>query len=167
MSVIETKFFGKGSNIHPRRGTGFLLRALTVFVAVLLFSTAGYAQTRQRHADQRNTQIIEKLFTQISEGISRGEINLFAEYFSNQTYLSLSSGQNGYYSANQAFYIIQEYFKLHQPVQFRFTAKNLQKLPYATGVFQYETGGRKRTAQVFISLMMQAKTWQISQFTIR
>jgi len=52
-------------------------------------------------------------------------------------------------------------------VQFRFTAKNLQKLPYATGVFQYETGGRKRTAQVFISLMMQAKTWQISQFTIR
>lgn len=140
---------------------------IMLILAGVCLSQLAFSQGRQKRAEQKNSQVVEKIFTQISDGISKGEIGLFSEYFSNQTYLSLSSGQSGYYSASQAFYILQDYFRIHQAVQFRFTAKNLQKLPYATGVFQYESGGRKRNAQVFISLMQQAKVWQISQLTIR
>lgn len=167
MSETNTVPNQRGDVFHLLPEITLLPKALIALLFICLCFQAGSAQSRQRRAEQKNAQVIEKLFEQISEGINRGDISLFSEYFSNQTYLSLSSGENGYYSANQAFYIIQEYFKVHQPVQFRFTAKNLQRLPYATGVFQYETGGRKRTAQVFISLIMQSKTWQISQFTIR
>ena len=141
-----------------------------LLLAILLVVMPGgnaYGQNRPKRADVQKTLMIDKLFTQIESGISKGDISLLADFFSNQTYLSLSSGQNGYYSANQAYYIIQEYFKIHQPVLFRYTAKNIQRLPYATGVFQYESAGRKRSAQVFISLKRQGNNWQISQFTIR
>lgn len=140
---------------------------LFLLLCLLLLSGNAEAQGRQKRNDQQKTLQVDKLFAQIEQGIAKGDISLFAEFFSNRTYLSLSSGQNGYYSANQAYYIIQEYFKIHQPVLFRYTAKNIERLPYATGVFQYEAAGRKKTAQVFISLKRQGDNYQISQFTIR
>ncbi|MBI2418137.1 MAG: DUF4783 domain-containing protein [Ignavibacteriales bacterium] len=109
----------------------------------------------------------EQVFASIEQGMSSGDISGFADYFSNQAYLSLSGGYNGYCSASQAFYILQNYLKLHQPVQFKFTTINTTQSPYSTGVYTYEMKNKRGTSQVFISLRFSNNKWFISQFTIR
>jgi len=115
---------------------------------------------------QQNPQL-EKVFTDIENGLSSGNVNLLSKHFSSQNYLSLSNGISGYYSSNQTYYILQDLFKISKPVSFRFTGVVANKNPYATGVLTYEHRNRKETAQVFISLEFSGSEWTISQLTIR
>jgi len=112
-------------------------------------------------------QPVEKIFRAIENGLAKGDPGCFTEFCTAQTYISLSDIYSGYFSSNQAFYILQNYFSVHQPVSFRYTSRNQGENPYATGEYHYETRNRRGTAQVFISLRQQHNGWQISQITIR
>lgn len=109
----------------------------------------------------------EQVFSSIEKGMGNGDISGFSEYFSNQAYLSLSGGYSGYCSASQAYYILQNYLKLHQPVQFKFSSVNTGNNPFSTGVYTYEMKNKRGTSQVFISLKFSNNKWFITQFTIR
>ncbi len=153
-------------NIIPRKFVSMIFLVSSLIIAQFTTTTL-FAQQKNKCPQHGDTKAVEKLFEQVEEGLNKGEISGFSQYFSNQTYFSLSSGQSGYYSANQAFYILHEFFKINQAISFRYTAKNLKKVAYATGVYHYEISGRRKTAQVFISLKWQSNVWQIAQFTIR
>jgi hypothetical protein len=79
----------------------------------------------------------------------------------------LASGYSGYCSKNQAYYVLQGYFSVHQPVGFRISAVGSGRAPYATGVYSFEARNKRGTAQVFISLKWTNAGWLISQLTIR
>lgn len=110
---------------------------------------------------------IDIIFSEIEKGFSSGNVAYFSKYLASQNYLSLSNGISGYYSANQSFYVLQEFFKLHKPISFRYSAKSEGKNPYATGFLTYELRGKRETAQVFIALEFSLNSWKISQITIR
>ncbi len=108
-----------------------------------------------------------KIFNDIEKGISTGNVALIAEYFSSQNYLSLNNGVNGYYSSNQSFYVLQDFFNINHPVSFKFSSTRGGGNAYATGTLIYEFKGKKGTALVFISLESSGNTWKISQITIK
>jgi peptidoglycan biosynthesis protein MviN/MurJ (putative lipid II flippase) len=108
-----------------------------------------------------------KVFAEIETGISNGNVSAIAAYFSSQNYLSLSTGISGYYSANQSYYVLEDYFNFHRPVSFKFTSIRGTRNAYATGTLVYELHNRKKTALVFISLESTDNTWKISQITIK
>jgi hypothetical protein len=108
-----------------------------------------------------------KVFSDISRGITNQDVEAIAAYFSSQTYLSLSSGISGYYSSNQAYYVLEDFFKIYRVAAFRFN--NIQtdsNNPYATGEYQFEFRGKRDTAQVFVSLKKAGNKWKITQITI-
>ena len=106
------------------------------------------------------------VFKEIEEGVSGGNVEKFSSYFSSQTYLSRSNGASGYYSANQAYYVLQDYFKINRASTFRFvTIYEEGDSPYATGVYTHEHRGRKNSTQVFVSLKFQSNSWKITQIT--
>lgn len=108
-----------------------------------------------------------KVFSDISDGIANSNVESIARYFSSQTYLSLSNGISGYYSSNQAYYVLEDFFKIYRVTAFRFD--NIQSdpnNPYATGEYQFEYRGKRDIAQVYISLKKTGKNWKISQITI-
>jgi len=108
-----------------------------------------------------------KVFSDISRGIANQDVEAIASYFSSQTYLSLSSGINGYYSSNQAYYVLEDFFKIYRVAAFRFN--NIQtdsNNPYATGEYQFEFRGKRDTAQVYVSLKKAGNKWKITQITI-
>ncbi len=45
---------------------------------------------------------------------------MISKYFGQQTYFSFSNGINGYYSNNQAFYVLEDFFKLYKVTSFKF-----------------------------------------------
>ncbi len=108
-----------------------------------------------------------RIFSDISSGIANQDVESIARYFSSQTYLSLSNGISGYYSSNQAYYVLEDFFKIYRVTAFRFD--NIQSdsnNPYATGEYQFEYRGKRDLAQVYIALKKSGKNWKITQITI-
>jgi hypothetical protein len=147
-------------------------RKLQIFLTILLISTLADFNLPQgnnfveknRHKNQLNET--QEIFNEIQNGISEGNVASISGYFCPQTYLSLSNGVSGYYSTNQAYYVLEDYFKVYQITSFRFqNIKNDESTPYATGIYNYEFKGKRDEARVYISLKKSGNHWKISQIT--
>jgi hypothetical protein len=131
-----------------------------------LFNTA-YSQNFNSSVKTSKQSESRKVFSEISNGIANQDIESVARYFSSQTYLSLSNGISGYYSSNQAYYVLEDFFKVYRVTAFRFD--NIQSdsnNPYATGQYQFDYRGKRDIAQVYIALKKTGKNWKITQITI-
>ncbi|OGU37644.1 MAG: hypothetical protein A2058_05210 [Ignavibacteria bacterium GWA2_36_19] len=117
-------------------------------------------------SNQRRS-ITKNVFNEIEMEISTGKASSISRFLSGQTYLSLSNGVNGYYSSNQAFYILEDYFKIHRVISFKLQSiKTEEDVPYAIGIFYFDHRGKRGTARVYISLNKSGNNWKISQLTI-
>lgn len=115
----------------------------------------------------KNAQPEKLIFNEIESGIKEAKVNRISKYFGQQTYFSFSNGINGYYSSNQAFYVLEDFFKLYRVTSFKFDhIKSDNNLSYATGKYSYDNRGQRSTAQVYISLKKIGSNWIITQFTI-
>jgi hypothetical protein len=142
-------------------------------IILVLIIIAGYSnvlpQTKnhQYKFEKIENDSPQKILQKVEEGFNNGDVEKFAKYFCSQTYASLSNGISGYYSPNQFFYIIQNYFSIYKPIGFRFIVLNdSTENPYASGFYKYESKGVRGNAQVFISLKIIGNDWKISQITI-
>jgi hypothetical protein len=139
---------------------------LSLFCLNLVSSS--YSQQNFNPGTKTNKQSeCYKVFSDIGTGISGQDVESIARYFSSQTYLSLSNGISGYYSSNQAYYVLEDFFKIYRVTAFRFD--NIQSdsnNPYATGEYQFEYRGKRDLAQVYIALKKTGKNWKITQITI-
>lgn len=107
------------------------------------------------------------LFIKIEEGLNTGAVDKFSKYFSGKNYISLTSGNSGYYSSNQSYYVIKDFLSVYQPISFKLTNTVLDSNnPFASGILKYNNKGIRGTATVFISLQYADNQWRISQITI-
>lgn len=140
-----------------------------IILLILSFSVS-FPQTSNltgKTDTKKSIQQNESIFREIESGINEGNIERVSKYFGQQTYFSLSSGINGYYSSNQAFYVVEDFFKLYRVTSFRLdNIKNNNNYSYATGKYNYDNKGQRSTAQVYISLKKIGNNWIITQFTI-
>lgn len=129
------------------------------FLALFSF---GYVE-----AQESKLKEIQKVFARIEEGIESNSIDKFANYFSSRNYLSLIGGTAGYYSSNQTYYVIKDFFSINQPLTFKITNVVTDPTsPFAAGSLRYINRGIRNTATVFISLQWTDHHWRISQITI-
>ncbi len=137
-------------------------------IILLLNITVSYAiQENTIARDFQDSTEIKRIFLKIEEGLMNGDIKLFSEYFSNNTYLSLNNGISGYFSSNQSYYILYDYLVLYKPVNFKFSSTVIKnKTPFASGVLKYNYKGSRGSAQVFISVKYAENKWYISQLTM-
>lgn len=111
--------------------------------------------------------LLQNIFGEIESGINSGNVSSISGFLSQHTYFSLSNGTSGYYSSNQAYYVLEDFFKIYQVISCRL--QNIQPddtNPYATGIYNYDFKGKREKAQVYISLKKSSGTWKISQITI-
>lgn len=161
-----------------------LATAVLIFT-LIMFTSAAFSQVkRHRDKSERNdhypTQnLIERraqkvgssayaeIFRAVERGVFEGNVGTFSKYFGFQVYVSLPGGENGYYSANQAYYILQNYFGGRRPQSFRFsTYGESDSVPYATGAGRFEVRGSVETVQVYVSVSNLNKKWVLSQVNI-
>ena len=106
------------------------------------------------------------IFRDIEKGIKTGKVNKFSEYFNSEIFLSVQ-GVSGYRSANQAFYILKNYFDARHTVSFKLSSTEMSNPnPYATGGGTARFHGRTELFQVFVSLSKADGRWVISQFNV-
>lgn len=145
--------------------------ALIILIFSLFFINKASPQNtnflENQSADKTINQAVNKIFSDIETAFSSSNVSALSEYIGPQTYFSLSNGINGYYSTNQAFYVLEDFFKIYKIVAFKFN--NIQSVgnnPYATGEYVFELKGKRETAKVYISLKPSGNSWKITQITI-
>ena len=144
------------------------------FIPILVFFLL-FTLVEESTADQfprygllvQQDSTVRSVFKRIERGIIEIDVKIFSDFLSTETYLSLKNGISGYYSANQSYYILQDYLTLNIPTEFKFTGMFTDSTtPYASGNLRYSHKGVRGDAQLFISLKVVNGSWQISQITI-
>lgn len=146
----------------------FKISAFLSLVMLIVFLNYTYGQEYMNSTDNYEQNSDAKLvFGKIENGIAEGSVKQIIGYFSSQTYLSLSNGINGYYSSNQAYYVLEDYFGEYQASGFKFNEiKTDNENMYGTGTYSFAVRGKRSEAQVYISLKLTGKKWKITQLTI-
>lgn len=140
---------------------------MSIRTFILLLFLIGFCSAEMIPAQDSRSREVQKLLYKIEEGISSGSVDKFSSYFGNRTYLSLSNGANGYFSANQSYYVIKDYLSIYQPVSFRFTnIVSDSNNPFSAGSLRYNNKGVRGNSTVFVTLQLIDNQWYISQITI-
>ena len=145
------------------------MKKILSILFILIFNQINFGQeTFVPKTDSKNSnQIISNIFEDIESSIREGNVARLSKYLGAQTYFSLANGVNGYYSPNQAYYILEDYFNIYKVTAFKFNQITKDKLnPYATGTFAFDSRGKRNTAKVYISLKKIGDKWYITQLTI-
>ena len=140
------------------------------FMIVVTFTTEFYSQDynlNKKLNSNSNFHIDSVIFQEIEIGIVKSDVSKIARYFSPKPYLSFSNGVTGYYSSNQAYYVLEDFFKIYKVISFKFDhKKNDGSVSYATGNYYYESHGKRDSAQVYVTLSKIGDNWFITQISI-
>ncbi len=110
---------------------------------------------------------VRRVFRFVEDGFAEGSIGRFSPYFASQVSLSLRGGETGSYSANQAYYVLENYLRTRRMVDFEIDAVTpFGPNPYATGNAGFAARSGKETAQVYIALTRAGARWVITQINI-
>jgi hypothetical protein len=135
------------------------------FYVPFLYSQDINLQNKLNSGNSVKVEII--VLNEIEEGIKEGNISKLTGYFVSQPYISLLSGVNGYYSSNQAYYILEEFFQNYKVVSFKFENKKFEEnVVYGTGEYYYERKGKRESAYLYVTINKIGNRWNISQISI-
>ncbi len=64
--------------------------------------------------------------------------------------------------------MLEDFFNVHNVISFRFDHKKMDSsdTSYATGIYYYESKGKRDSAQVYITLNKIGNNWFITQISI-
>ena len=144
---------------------GQILQAQVPDLRLLMQKKPNAARQLQAKASQRAD--VRKLFETIEREIVRSSLTESTGQFADQVFVNMSSGESGYFSANQTVSILQRYLSSRTSLSFEFSRfSDAGTTPYATGRLSFVSRGRKESAQVYVSLRFQDSRWVVSQFNV-
>jgi len=147
--------------------TFFLFAVISFFVSGSSYLFAQHNNLQQNLNNGNKVKIQTVIFNDIESGIISNNVKKFSQYFSSQPYISLVNGVNGYYSSNQAYYIIEDFFNSFKIVSFKMEeTKTEGSVSYGKGNYYYEKKGRRQLAHLYITLSKSGNKWCITQISI-
>ena len=139
---------------------------LAISIVVLLIQFSGVSQVHNG-SGQLGVLDARAIFSDVERGISEANVSLFSHYFNSQVHVTLRGGESGLYSANQAYYLLQNYFRARKPLKCGFsTYGDSDSNPYATGTASFNIRGSREFAQVYVALALSGDRWVISHINI-
>ena len=110
---------------------------------------------------------VNETIKEIENGFAKSDVSKISAFISSQVYLSFLNDVSGYYSSNQAYYILENFFQEYSVISFRFDQVNINTTtPFATGIYYYEHKGNRSEAKVYLSLKLSYDSWEITQISI-
>ncbi|HEX9934647.1 MAG TPA: DUF4783 domain-containing protein, partial [bacterium] len=98
------------------------------------------------------------------KGIVEGKVDNFSRHFGQQVSISMSGDRSVWYSTNQAFSILKNFFGMRETLSFAFTTrKETENSAYATGGGRFLKRGTKESIQVYVVLKNTGGIWTIAQ----
>jgi hypothetical protein len=143
-------------------------KRLLIALAVILF--AGLLQAFPSRALQQKEEgggDIQALVKDLETALFSGNLKSISGRLGKQVFLSLKGGESGYFSANQAHYVLQDYFSARRVVSLHFGAVvEREGSPYSTGGGTIKNKGAIQPLQLFVAFARLDGRWVITQLNV-
>jgi Domain of unknown function (DUF4783) len=147
--------------------TFFLFAVISFFVSGSSSLFPQHNNLQQNLSTDSKVKVQSIVFNDIEKGIVTNDVKKISQYFSPQPYISLVNGVNGYYSSNQAYYIMEDFFNSFKIVSFKMEeTKTEGTVSYGKGDYYFEKKGRREVAHLYITLSKSGNKWYIAQISI-
>lgn len=124
-------------------------------------------QLIERQDQQIKSQEYAEIFRSVERGMNSSNVGMFSGHFAPQVYVSLPNGEKGYFSGNQAHYIVQNYLLGRRIQSFALNYSGTpDTAPYATGQGRSEARGSVENIRAYVSLSRLNNQWVVTQLTI-
>mgnify|MGYP005835642225 CR=1 FL=1 len=173
--MMKLKYGGTMQILHKLKEILFTFFVLGAFVNILCENPTFAQENRSKlkfnfQQKQREGKVVaspENIMSRSIEAISSGKISVLSNDFARQIYLSLKTGEKGYFSNNQAFYLLQNLFSIYEPIEFHSSSKFSESLtPYIAGKLYAQFKGKIEVLQVYVGYFWNGKKWEITQISI-
>jgi hypothetical protein len=105
-----------------------------------------------------------EIIDRIEKGINDGNVEIFGPYLGPQVSISMSGDRSGWYSTNQAYSILKNYFGMRKTLSFAFTTREeSDQRAIATGGGRFVKRGTKESVQIYVMLKYIEEKWIITQ----
>lgn len=133
----------------------------------LILSNIPYPHSDNPQPDYQKSENPSEIFEDVQKGIIPKDVGAFSKHIAYQIYIDLRLLERGYFSANQAIYILQAFFGSRHVVNFKFSTISIEgETPYATGGGLFTIRGRRESFQIYVGLSQQNRHWVITQFNV-
>ena len=143
---------------------------LSIVIIFAILSRVTFTQNdiiKQNLSSENKTKSQSIVFNAIESGILENCVKTISKYFAPQPYISLINGVNGYYSSNQAYYILEDFFNSYKVVSFKMNETKIDELvSFGKGDYYFEKKGRREVAHLYVTLNKSANKWYITQISI-
>ena len=143
---------------------------IIILVLILILGQQIFAQKYPIKSDlQSNSQnsLGYEILEEIEMGFSETKLSAISPHLSSQIYLSFINGVSGYYSANQAYYVLENFINEYKVISFKFDSFNFNTItPFAKGTYYYEHKGNRSEAKVYLTMKLTGQSWKITQISI-
>lgn len=107
------------------------------------------------------------VFESVHRGLTTGDVAAFALFLAPQVYISLRTGEHGYFSANQATALLEYFLRTRKVTGLVFsTIGENATIPYATGSATLLYRGNRQIVQVYVAASRTGGQWFITQLNI-
>lgn len=139
-----------------------------LFLPFLIGLTCGIWSINQLEMyAQSRSSMANLLFEKAESAFRTGDIKSLLPFLAPKVHVNLFTGENGYYSGEQAYHILNNFLSNHAPYSFSFTHTNqASDNLYGIGTLNFTRRGQQRSAQCFISLTEFDGKLRITQITI-
>ena len=137
-----------------------VLRVLLLCLPLWVGTAAGGQQTSASHP-------ASAIFAAVSKGMTSGEATSFGRFLAPQVYVSLRTGEHGYFSTNQASALLEYFLRTRKISNLVFsTIGENATIPYATGSATLLYKGSRQLVQVYVAVARVGDQWLITQLNI-
>ena len=109
----------------------------------------------------------KKVFVDIADGINYSNVYMVTPYFGSEVYLNFVETQKGYYSPDQAQFIVDNFFNNYPAYSFKWRVSNAsENYAFALGKHKYKKNGYANKFDVSVSLKYSNNKWLIDQIIV-
>lgn len=106
-------------------------------------------------------------FVNIADGFMYSNVSYITPYFQNEVYISIKNEDKGYYSRDQARYIIEEFLGKYSPDSFKWKNSTRSEIyAFANGKYVYKKDGYQNKLFISVSLKYLNELWLIDQIIV-
>ena len=143
------------------------IASLALLVVLVPVITAGTSSPPGGESEQAGKMEIREVFDDVQLGISQANVAIFSHHLHSQIRVTLHGGETGLYSANQTYYLLQNFLRDRKPVSFAFTTYGQsESTPYGTGNAAFTFRGIRQHAQIYVALAPEGGRWVITLINI-
>jgi hypothetical protein len=108
------------------------------------------------------------VFRDVREGVLGNSVGRFASHFSQRVFIQLPESEGEFYSARQAFYVLDRYLRNRSIAALQLNiSESSASNPYATGNLTLTIRGTHQQARLYVVLAKGEGQWMITHFSIQ